>query len=170
MNTRLTFTALFCVIGTSLSGQAPPAAVENPVVQQLVGHWRMVGNVRGKPATYDMVARRILNDRYVEMHMQDIARPSTYEALVFIGEDTLTTRVLVHWLDVFGAAYSVPHGVGTISGDTVQFQIAYPDGPFRDTFVFQRAKREWQFHIEATDGHGGWKPFADYAVSPARQP
>jgi len=55
----------------------------------------VVGHVRGRPASNDLVARRILNGRFIELHMTDVARPAQYEALVFIGEDTVANRVVV---------------------------------------------------------------------------
>jgi hypothetical protein len=154
----------------ALGAQAAPAPSGSPLLDQLVGSWRMVGQVRGHPVTYDLVARHVLNGRFVELYMKDVARPMQYEALVFIGADTLPNRVLVHWLDNFGAAFSVPSGRGTISGDTVQFGIPYDDGPFRDTFIFQRSDRSWMFRLEAGDGHGAWKLFAEYMVRPAPAP
>lgn len=150
--------------GSGIQAQSAPTPAPNELLERLVGHWRMVGQVRGHPATYDLEAERILGGRFVELHMKDLAQPSQYEARVFIGEDTLPKRVLVHWLDNFGAAYSVPHGQGAISGDTVQFEIPYREMPFRDTFVFRRLDRTWIFRLEEGDGHGGWNPFAEYVV------
>jgi hypothetical protein len=144
----------------------PPA---NGLLERLEGHWLMVGQVRGHPVTYDLVTRRILNGAFLELHMKDVAQPAQYEALVLIGEDTLPNRALVHWLDSFGGAYSVPSGEGSISGDTLQFQIPYRERPFRDTFVYRRMDRSWMFRLEASDGHGGWKPFAEYEVRPVKR-
>jgi hypothetical protein len=149
----------------SLRAQAAPSAPPNPLLEQLVGHWRMTGQVRGRPQTYDLVARRVLNGRYVELHMLDVARPAQYEALVYVGEDTLANRVVVHWLDSFGAAFSIPHGQGAVSGDTVRFEIPYPASPFRDTFVYRRSDRSWVFRLESSDGRGGRTLFAEYAVT-----
>jgi iron(III)-enterobactin esterase len=157
--------------GCELRAQTVQSPITSGLLDELVGEWRMVGQVRGQAVTYDVIARRILNGRFVELHMKDVARPAQYEALVVIGEDTLPRRVVVHWLDSFGAAFSIPHGEGTITGDTVQFEIPYRDGPFRDTFVFRRSERSWAFRLEASDPKGGWKLFAEYEVtSPATRP
>jgi hypothetical protein len=58
---------------------------------------------------------------------------------------------------------------GSISGDSLLFQIPYPERPFRDTFVFQRTDRTWMFRLEASDGHGGWESFAEYEVRPVKR-
>jgi hypothetical protein len=156
--------------GCGLRAQPSQSLTTTGLLDELVGDWRMVGQVRGQPATYDVQARRILNGRFVELHLKDVARPAQYEALVLIGEDTLAKRVLVHWLDSFGAAFSIPHGEGAISGDTVRFEIPYRDAPFRDTFVFRRSDGSWIFRLEASDRRGGWKLFAEYEVRPVVAP
>jgi hypothetical protein len=165
MRSALAAAVFTCMTSVGAHGQAPAAAPANPTLQKLVGHWKMTGQVMGRPATYDLVARRILDSRYVELHMKDVARPPAYEAIVTIGEDTLATKVLVHWIDSFGAAYSVPAGSGAASGDSLEFQIPYPYGAFRDTFVFSPKSGSWEFRIESSDGHGGWKLFANYFVT-----
>lgn len=137
------------------------------LLDRLVGTWQMVGHVRGKPVTYTLDARRVLGGRYVELHMTDVQRPAQYEARVFIGADTAPGHVIVHWLDSFGAPYSVPHATGTAVGDTLRFEFAYSGGPLRDTFIYDAAAGRWTFRLVGGDGHGTWKPFADYEVKPS---
>jgi hypothetical protein len=138
------------------------------LLDRLVGEWRMTGQVRGKPAAYRLTATPVLDKRFIELHMVDTAHPPTYEARVFIGRDTIPGRVLVHWLDNTGAAFSVPAAAGTVRGDTLQFEFAYSDGPFRDTFVYRGPALGWRFRLESGDRHGGWQRFAEYDVTPAR--
>jgi hypothetical protein len=146
------------------------AAPDGPaLLDRLVGRWTMTGHVRGKPATYRLEAARTLGGSFVELHMTDTATPSGYEARVFLGHDPKTGRLIAHWLDRLGAGFSIPHGAGAIRGDTLRFDIPYQDGPFRDTFVYRRGDGTWQFRLEAGDGAGGWKPFAEYQVTPIRR-
>jgi hypothetical protein len=152
------------------AAQSTRPAVADSLLSRLVGTWRMTGEVRGRPAAYELVARRVLAGQYVELHMVDTARPPQYEARVFVGADTLPDRVLVHWLDSFGAAYSVPAATGGVVGDTLRFEFAYSSGPFRDTFVYDRPADAWTMRLESGDGRGGWRPFAAYAARRARAP
>jgi hypothetical protein len=156
-------------LASSSSGKAietaTPAAAE-ALLDWLVGTWQMVGHVRGKPDTYALAACRVLGGRYVELHMTDVQRPPQYEARVFIRADTTPARVFVHWIDSFGAAFSVPHATGAVMGDTLRFEFGYSSGPFRDTFVYDRKAGRWTFRLEAGDGRGVWRPFADYKVRP----
>jgi hypothetical protein len=154
------------ILVAALASMAVPASAgAQNLLDQLVGDWRMVGTVRGNPATYTLVARRTLQDKYVELHMTDVSQPPRYEARVLIGEDTIPGRVIAHWMDAFGAAYSIPHATGSISGDTLRFTFNYTTGPFRDTFVFNRAAGSWHFLLESGDGRGAWRTFATYQVT-----
>jgi len=146
--------------------QAQPADKRPALLQALDGHWVMTGDVLGKAVTYDMVAAPMLHDTFTEMHMTDVQVPSEYEARVFIGVDPDSQLVITHWLDSFGAKYSIPHGTGQVSGNTIQFTIRYDDGPFRDTLTFHPEDRSWSFVIEVSQPDGSWKHFARYEMRP----
>jgi hypothetical protein len=162
----LRLVAALGLLASPLGAQAP-AQDGDALLERLVGDWRMVGQVRGEPATYALTARRTLQGRFVELHMVDVSTPPQYEARVFVGVDS-AGRVVAHWMDSFGAAFSIPHGEGRIAGDTVRFEIPYADGPFRDTFILDRRTGRWRFVLEAGDGKGGWSLFAEYDVRRAR--
>ncbi len=144
----------------------PPNAAADSVLTRLVGAWSMIGTVQGDSVTYDLRVRRTLGNRFIELNMLDIARPPAYEARVFIGADTGSApRILVHWMDSFGAAYSAPLGAGTAIGDTIAFTIDYASGQFRDRLT-ANGDGTWRFLIESR-GPRGWSTFADYRVVPA---
>src|ERR1700716_1549595 len=118
-----------CLTGVVIPGaaaQAVPDRLADAFLERLVGRWRMSGEVRGRSAVYDVTVERLLNRRYVELHMLDTARPPQYETRLFIGADTAQDKVLAHWLDSFGVAFSVPPGVGVVSGDTMRVEFDYP--------------------------------------------
>lgn len=150
--------------GTYASG--PPSTPGRPaLIGQLVGHWRMVGDVGGKAVAYRLRSQLTLDGKFLELHMQDVNHPPRYEARVFIGYDSKSQQVIAHWLDSFGAASSIPHGTGHIDGNVLQFEIPYKNGPFRDTIVYKPLDGTWTLAIEASDGKNGWKHFAAYQVS-----
>jgi hypothetical protein len=152
------------VAGSSANGQVPAQALADSLLEHLTGDWNVVGQVGGRPANYTLVARRVLAGRFVELHMTDVAQPPQYESRVFIGVDTVPGQVVVHWLDSFGGAFSVPAGKGSVVGDTLRFEFAYSTGPFRDTFVYHRVAGTWTFRMEQSGGSGKWRPFAAYEV------
>ncbi len=129
----------------------------------LDGHWAMIGDVMGKPVQYDLDAFPTLQGKFTEMHMVDVQVPSKYEARVFIGADT-SGQLIVHWLDSFGASYSVPHGTGAITGNTVAFSFPYPSGQFRDTLTYDPKQGTWSLVIESAKPDGTWGHFAKYEI------
>jgi hypothetical protein len=123
----------------------------------------MTGAVRSRPVKYRLEGVWVLQHRFVELHMEDVEHsPPRYEARVFIGLDTLPGHLVGHWLDSFGAAYSVPPATGIAAGDSLTLDFAYPDGALHDTFVYDRVTDTWTMRLDAADGTGGWKRFADY--------
>lgn len=134
------------------------------LLKQLDGEWLMEGDVLGAPVTYRLVAGPTLRARFTELHMRDVADPPQYEARVFLGFDAESGELIAHWMDDFGARYSIPHGTGRIDGSVLQFTIPYADGPFRDTFEFDQRNGTWHFRIEAGQPDGSWKHFARYEV------
>jgi hypothetical protein len=152
------------VLVTALPAQgAGPVALDS-LLDHLVGHWTMTGSVRGQPATYTLETTRVLQGRFVELHMQDVHVPPIYEARVFIGVDSTGSRYIAHWLDNFGAAYSIPPATGLARGDTLILNFPYPDGAFRDTFAYDRRRDAWDFRLDAADSTGAWRLFAEYRV------
>jgi hypothetical protein len=172
VHAALSGAVLLLALGVPLQGQTTmsTSSTSDVLLDRLVGAWRMVGQIRGRPVEYRLSATRVLNQRFVELHMIDIAQPPQYQARVFVGADTTPGRVLVHWLDSFGAAYSVPAAAGAVRGDTLLFEFQYSDGPFRDTFVFRGPGMGWHFRLESSDGQGGWRLFGEYDVTPVLSP
>jgi len=153
-----------CAAGPAV---AQPVADTRPeLLRALDGRWTMTGDVLGKPVTYDLEAGPTLDAAFTEWHMKDVQVPAEYEARVFLGWDDGRKSVIVHWLDRFGGRYSIPHGTGTIDGDSLVFKIPYPDGPFRDTLVRDAITGTWRFTIEAGQKDGSWKHFAAYVIRP----
>jgi hypothetical protein len=156
--------ALLLVSSAPLAAQQPAAGRLDSLLGRLEGRWQMTGTVMGDSATYRLDVTRTLQGRFVEMHMEDVNRPPLYEARVFIGVDSAGTGYIAHWLDAFGASSSIPHGTGSARGDTLHLQFAYPSNPFRDIFVYDRARDTWYFRLESADSQGGWELFGEYLV------
>jgi hypothetical protein len=155
-----------CWAARGLSAQGPASPPPAPLLERLTGRWTMTGTVRQEPVTYRLDAAWTLQRRFVELHMRDVRHtPPQYEARVFVGPDTAAGRVIAHWLDNFGAAYSVPPAAGAVRGDTLVLDFPYPDGAFHDVFAYDRAADAWTVTLDAADGHGGWARFAEYRVS-----
>jgi hypothetical protein len=152
-----------CCLTGPLAAQTAPEPPSLPLLERFIGLWTMTGTVRARPVTYRLEGRWVLQHRFVELQMEDVEHtPHRYEARVFIGPDTLSGHVVVHWLDNFGAAYSVPPAIGVAAGDSLTLDFPYPDAAFHDTFVYDATAGSWTIRLDAAAGKGGWKRFADY--------
>ncbi|MGO4893550.1 DUF1579 family protein [Flavobacterium sp. W21_SRS_FM6] len=157
---------LVILVAGTLHAQEHPKILERPAALiALDGDWVMSGDVMGKPVTYRMTAGPTLQGAFTEIHMNDVQVPSEYEARVIIGYDTKSETIFAHWMDSFGAKYSIPHGTGSVTDNSIQFTIPYGSSPFRDTFTYNPDTNTWLFVLEASQPDGTWKHFARYNVS-----
>ena len=152
------------ILGRPAMAQHTPPPELDRVLDRLVGSWEMVGQVQGEPATYRLDTRRVLQGKFIELHMEDVARPPQYEARVFIGVDSAAGGYIAHWLDNFGAPSSIPHGTGGAAGDTLTLVFPYPSADFRDTFTYDSASGRWRLLVESLDARGTRSVFADYWI------
>lgn len=157
--TTLAFSAGIA-LANDLSQDARPE-----LLRSLDGHWVMIGDVRGKPVKYTLNVAPILMGKYSELHMKDVNVPAKYEAKVIIGPSQDGDSLIVHWLDSFGASYSVPHGTGQTSKNAIEFSLPYSGGKFRDVLSKDNTKNSWSLNIEAEQKDGTWKHFAQYEIT-----
>jgi hypothetical protein len=62
------------------------------------------------------------------------------------------------------------HSAGNeIAGNTIEFIIAYTEGPFRDRLICNASNGKWRFAIESAQGPEQWKHFAAYEIGRAKQ-
>jgi hypothetical protein len=138
--------------------------VNDPLLDKLVGRWRVEGTIHGKPIDQRLDASWVLAHRFVRLHFTTASGPPAsvgvpYEAEMFIGWDDKQKRYVAHWLDVFGGPYSEPVGHGAkMTPDAFVIEFPYPEGTFRDTFTWSRGT--WSLLIEAQDG-SRWTTFAN---------
>src|SRR5439155_17717885 len=113
---------------TNSDAQSPGAMRAQPdsLLDAMVGEWAATGTTRGQRARYRVSVQRILAGKYVALRMLDAAHKTPeYEALVIIGEGARPGEFIAHWIDNFGAQYSVPPGTGTRRGDTLFIDFPY---------------------------------------------
>ena len=147
----------------------PQAAVQDSLLDRLVGRWTMSGAVRGKPATLNLDADWVLQHRFLRLVMMDVKQPAAYEANVYIGDDPVGERFVAHWLDNFGGWWSETLGYARHSGAAARrtaltFVFDYPDGPFHTTFTLGDDGSTWSVLMQDRGPDGNWREFAHYAV------
>jgi len=92
--------------------------------------------------------------------MKDVADPPEYEALVLIGYAYADKRYVAHWCDTYGGKFSAL-GYGKRSGDSIEFEFHYPDGPFYNTFTWDAKTKGWTFKMENQNKEGKRVLFAE---------
>jgi hypothetical protein len=163
--------ALF-VSGLS-SAQTPPAWHDD-FVDHMVGTWRIEGQVMGRPAHHEVQAEWVLNHQFLRIHEKTSAdAPATesrYEAIWFLGYDSISERYVLHLMDIFGTRYSETLGYGVRDGNDIRFVFEYPDGPFHTVYRWLPGKDSWQWLMEQKNKEGKWTPFADLKLTRAPKP
>jgi hypothetical protein len=120
----------FMVLVSAAPAPAQTPAAADSLLDRLAGHWHMSGTVQGEKGESHLAADRVLQGKFVRLHLTDLGQPSQYEAMVFLGVDSATSRVVAHWIDVFGAGPSATLGYGTADGNRLVLDFAYPTALF----------------------------------------
>lgn len=84
----------------------------------------------------------------------DVVSPPGYVAKVSIGNDCMSERYVVHWLDNFGERFSETLGYGIKNGQTIEFRFEYPDAPFSNKFTYDSKDDSWHFHMTTKNEKG----------------
>ena len=81
------FLPLALLVASGIAGaQDHPTISERPAaLKALDGDWMMTGDVMGEPVTYRMRGGPTLQGAFTEIHMDDVQRPSQYEARAMLG-------------------------------------------------------------------------------------
>jgi hypothetical protein len=119
------------------------------ILKQPNGKWLGKGEIVEKPIEYSITIEPVLNNTFSKIHLLDVNKPPQYEAHIYIGVDSLTNVVYAHWLNSFGAAYSIPHVTGIINESSIEFVIPYPESPFKDIFTYDAMSHSWKLLIES---------------------
>ena len=132
----ISFTLLLLIACQTKTSKSELNDPRPDLLKKLEGKWRMVGHVMGDSVEYKLNVISVLSGVFTELHMVDIFDPPQYEALVFIGYDSTKNVIISHWLDSFGALYSIPHGTGIIDSNKIEFVVPYEERPFRDILTY----------------------------------
>jgi hypothetical protein len=147
----------------------PQHTFRDPLLDNLVGTWKLTGKVMGRNASHTVQAEWVLNHQFLRIHETDNTPPAKdgqipYEAMVMVGYDNSSERYVAHWTDVYGGRFSETLGYGSRSGNEIRFVFEYPDGPFHTTFRWKPDTEQWEWLMQTKDKSGQWKDFADLVL------
>jgi hypothetical protein len=138
----------------------PKRIVRDEFIDNLVGDWKLTRKIRGKEVENTVKAEWVLNHQFLQVHMKDAATPPVYEAIVLIGYGDGDKRYVAHWCDTFGGKFSAK-GFGKRTGDSIEFEFKYDDGPFFNTFTWDAKARGWSCRLENQNKDGKRSLFAE---------
>lgn len=147
----------------SFAAHAIDPPMNDPFLENLTGKWKIERRIRGTLVANTMEGKWVLQHRFLQLRMKDVATPPKYEALVMIGWDGLQERYVAHWMDVYGGRFSAM-GYGKRDGNSIEFRFEYPDGPFFNTFHWQPDEQGWTMVLENSDKDGKRVTFAEDRV------
>jgi len=154
----------------AVAGDDPPDGpkriFKDDFIDNLVGDWKLTRKIRGTEVKNTVKAEWVLNHQFLQVHMKDEANPPAYEALVLIGYSYADKQYIAHWCDTFGGKFSAV-GHGKRSGDSIEFEFKYSDGPFFNTFTWDPKAKVWTCRLE-NQGKDGKR--ALFAVDTLRRP
>ena len=120
----------------------------NDFIQHLSGNWKVEGHVMGRETHHDIAAEWVLNHQFLRICEKTSASApaseSRYEAIWFLGYDSVSERYVLHLFDVFGTRYSETLGYGIRDGNNIRFMFEYPEGPFHNTYRWFSDNGTWQ--------------------------
>src|SRR5512144_1943980 len=90
--------------GTAASmAWAQTSAPPGELLERMAGTWVLQGTIAGKTTTHDVVASRVLNGQYVQLHEvsreRDAQGRPAYEALVYLTWEPSRGEYSCLWLD-----------------------------------------------------------------------
>jgi hypothetical protein len=138
----------------------PKRIFRDEFIDNLSGEWKLTRKIRGKEVENKVKAEWVLNHQFLQLHMTDVADPPAYEALVLIGYAHADKKYVAHWCDTYGGKFSAV-GYGKRSGDSIEFEFLYPDGPFYNTFTWDAKTTGWTFRMESRRKDGKRALFAE---------
>ena len=146
----------------------PRHVFQDPLMEGMVGNWKLTGKLLNRSAEHSIQAEWVLNHQFLRIHEKDEtpAKDGTlpYEAIIMVGYDNASERYVAHWMDVYGGRFSETLGYGTRVENEIRFVFEYPDGPFHTTFRWKPDVKQWQWLMNTKNKAGQWVEFGDLTL------
>ena len=147
--------------GALLLAAQPQPIQRDSLLDHLIGRWVLRGPMAGKNVVHDVSFQWVLGGEYVEMH--EVSRERTaagtpaYEAIVYLVHDPHSHQYGALWMDNtdYNAFLPPGQGHGVAASDSIPLVFTYgPADHTYTTFVYDRAKDEWAWHMDNEDQRG----------------
>jgi len=131
---------------------------QDDLLSHMIGKWRITREFKKRTMVNTATVSWELDGHWLRIDMKDVAKPSQYEAHVYLTR-MLDGSYSCHWLDTFGGTLPESLGVGKRVGDSIVIDFKDKDGELRNTFTWHPDSKTWTSHIEQTDAKGVWTVF-----------
>ncbi len=142
--------ALLCLVSTPALAQQ--ATFQDALLDHLVGHWVLTGEIAHRQTTHDVSAAWVMNHQYLEFRETSRDKNADgspfYDATVFIGWDESTKHYVCVWLDDYGSISTQSLGYAVRVEDSIPFvfQDRDDDAKFHTTFAYDGGK--WSMNMD----------------------
>lgn len=147
------------LFGLIAHGSGQKATMHDELLQKLVGNWHITRQFSNRKAENTAKVEWVLDGHWLKIQMKDVAKPSKYEAQVFITRMESDKSFSIHWLDTFGGTLPESLGTGHRKGESIEFVWKDSDGELKNTFTWHENEKTWSSKIEQTDKDGKWNGF-----------
>jgi hypothetical protein len=165
--------AVFVLLQSPLAAQNSPEWTDD-LVEHMAGSWKITGQVLGHEAHHEVRAEWVLNHQFLRIHEKTAAdapkSEQPYEAIWFLGYDSVGERYVLHLMDIFGGRFSETLGYGIRDSNQIRFVFEYPDGPFHTTFRWNPETGTWNWLMKQKDKTGKWTPFSELKLTRVAAP
>jgi len=135
-------------------------------LQPLTGAWELTGTMGTVELHQRCEGGWILQKNFFRMECRAVSPDrSGYRAVYIIGYHTEKEQYLFHLFDTFGGDYAETIGRGVLNNNRIVFEFDYPQGAFRNTFVRNKADRDWKMVLRQKNEQGEWELFSEKVLT-----
>ena len=117
---------LVTLLSLPMAAQAP-TEWQDGLASHLAGSWKLEGKVMGNNAHHDVQADWVLNRQFLRIQEKTApdapAAERRYDAIWYLGYDSISERYVLHLMDTFGGRFSETLGYGTRDGNQIRFVL-----------------------------------------------
>jgi hypothetical protein len=132
---------------------------DDPLLSHFIGKWHITRVFAKRHAENTANVEWVLDGHWLRISMKDTAKPSKYEAHVYITYVVAEKKYSVHWLDTFGGTLPESLGLGIRDGNSIVCSWKDSDGELRNTFTWYPDNHTWTSKIEQTGKDGKWTTY-----------
>lgn len=135
-------------------------------LDHLPGSWDLTATMGSQIIHQRCEGDWVLQRNFFRMKCEAIPPDTSgYQALYLIGYQSKKKHYVFHLFDVYGGNYSKTLGIGVLKNDRIAFNFNYPQGPFQNTFVWNKEEQKWKMILRQKNEDGSWELFSEKVLT-----